>query len=371
MTIRDHLAFTLALHRAIAPDATRNSCWSPFSVASALGLAAVGAAGTTREELAAALLGAGEGNLDEQAKLLAVGAELDPAGHNAEPPTLAVSNTMWTRKNVQLEPDFTAELERWPGGAVRGAPFDTDPEQARHLINTDVATTTHDLIPELIPPGVITTGTLAALVNALYLKAAWFNEFPKSATKPAPFHAPTGTRPTDTMRLTKRLGYAARHGWQVVTLGAHGGLHAAILLPDGDLAAAESALTADTLADLLTATSTARASLWLPKLDVTARSELAPALAQIGVRTLFTDHADLSGISATTRLKVSAVLHEAVLRVDEQGFEGAAATAMVFLAAAMVREEEPIEVRVDRPFLFLVRRNDGPVYFLARVTDPS
>lgn len=371
MTIRDHLAFTLALHRAIAPDTSQNSCWSPFSVASALGLTAEGAAGPTRAELASVLLGAGEGNLDEQAKLLAIGAELDPPRPNAEAPQLAVSNTMWTRQDVQLEPDYTAELERWPGGAVRGAPFDTAPEQARALINSDVADTTHDLIPELIPPGVINTGTLAALVNALYLKSAWLNDFPTSATKPAPFHTPSGSRQADTMRLTKRLGYAHRHGWQAVALGAQGGLHATVLLPDGDLADAETALTPAVLADLLSATDTARVSLWLPKLDVTGRSELAPALAGLGVRTLFTDHADLSGISASHRLKVSAVLHEAVLRVDEQGFEGAAATAMVFRAAAMLREEDPIDVRVDRPFLFLVRRDDGPIYFLARVTDPT
>lgn len=371
MTIRDHLAFTLALQRAIAPHGRRNSCWSPFSVASALSLTAAGADGATRSELCGALLGAGEGNLDEQAKLLAIGAELDEVGPNAEPPQLAVSNTMWTRSGVQLEREFQAELERWPGGAVRGAPFDSDPEQARRLINADVAGTTRDLIPELIPPGMIRPSTLAALVNALYLKAPWVNTFPDSATAPAPFHTPAGTREVDTMRLTKRIGYAATSGWQVVELGAHGGLEAVVLLPDGDLTDAESALTADRLAELLAAPVSTRVSLWLPKLDVTGRSDLGPALGDLGVRTLFTDESDLSRISRSTRLKVSAVLHESVLRVDEKGFEGASATAAMFLAAAIRRDDDPVEVRVDRPFLFLVRRTDGPIYFLARVTDPA
>jgi serpin B len=61
-----------------------------------------------------------------------------------------------------------------------------------------------------------------------------------------------------------------------------------------------------------------------------------------------------------------------VLTIDERGLEGAAATAVAMRMAAMHREvRPPIEVRVDRPFLFLVRhRPSGAVYFLARVVQP-
>jgi serpin B len=61
-----------------------------------------------------------------------------------------------------------------------------------------------------------------------------------------------------------------------------------------------------------------------------------------------------------------------VLTVDEQGLEGAAATGMVMRALALHRDlSEPVVVRVDRPFLFMVRhRPSGAVYFLARVTSP-
>ena len=62
----------------------------------------------------------------------------------------------------------------------------------------------------------------------------------------------------------------------------------------------------------------------------------------------------------------------AVLRVDEQGLEGAAATAAVVSLTAAAPPSRPVVVRLDRPFLLLVRhRRSGEVYFLARVADPG
>ena len=56
--------------------------------------------------------------------------------------------------------------------------------------------------------------------------------------------------------------------------------------------------------------------------------------------------------------------------MDEQGFEGAAATALTMRLTSMI-VDEPVAVTVDRPFLLLVRHaGTGAVYFLARVVEP-
>jgi serpin B len=173
------------------------------------------------------------------------------------------------------------------------------------------------------------------------------------------------------MRLAKRLGYGAAGGWQVVMLPAAGEVDGIVLLPDGDLTTEESTVDTDALAGLLAAPIQRQVTLYLPKFRVRAKANLNQTLAGLGVRTMFTDSADFSGISAS-RLAVDSVVHEAVLTVDEQGLEGAAATALVMRAAAMVRDTaEPVEVHVDRPFLFLVRhRPSGAIYFLSRVVRP-
>jgi serine protease inhibitor len=395
------LAFTLALHRAVDPDPDNDLCWSPFSVLSALGLTAEGAEGASREELVGALLGespavtggggtpAGDpaagtaardraedglgwdGRLKAQAALLAAAAELVDTGHG-EAPVLAVANTLWATEKLPIRRDFADELARWPNGAVKAAPFEDAPEDARKLINTDVAETTRGLIPELIPPGSIQPTTVAALVNALYLKVAWQHRFADSGTGPRPFHAPTGTYEPASMRQTERLGYAHRDGWQVVTLPAAGGVDAVVLLPDEPLTVAEPALDAGKLRELLDTTSSQRVQLTMPKINVSTRASFKHPLLDLGVRTPFVaGRAGLIRLCPDPRLYVDDVLHESVLKFDEQGLEGAAATAVTMRMMSMAMPSDPVVVDVDRPFLVVVlHRETGVPYFVARVVHP-
>lgn len=365
-----HLAFTLTLHRVTAPDPTVNACWSPFSVASALGLLTQGARGLSRDELAVMLVGEKSGDIGELGALLKRASVLAQHRDNEDEPVIAVANTLWTDEAVEILAAFVEELGRWSSGTVKSAPFQHDPEQARELINLDVAKTTRNLIPELLPGGAIAPDTVSTLVNALYLKCAWRYRFTEGGTAPRPFHTPRGTRDVPTMTLTERIGYAATDGWQVVQLPAVGGVEATVLLPDGDLADAEPGLDADLLGRLLDAPRPQQVSLWLPKVEVRTKAELSRALSQLGVNTVFTDSADLSGITLA-RIAVQAVLHEAVLKLDEQGLEGAAATAVMMRMVSMPTGR-PVELHVDRPFLLVVRHQQtGVVYFLARVVDPA
>ncbi|OXM54670.1 serpin family protein [Amycolatopsis thailandensis] len=355
--VESHLRFGLDLYRVLA-SRTENACFSPYSIASALGLVTQAAKGKTREELIALL-----GDPDELADLLGKASSLLDDG-----PELAVANTLWAWDGLPLEKSFREEIATWPGGKVESAPFGEDPEEARRLINADVAEATRELIPELLKPGTVAPDTVAAIVNALYLKTAWQNPFSRDNTAPADFHAPSGTRTVPTMWLEKQLDHTHEDGWQVVRLGAEGGVEAIILLPDGELDDAE--LDAGKLSGLLENTRSKTLALSLPKLDLDVDSPLTAKLKELGVRTMFTGDADLTGLADDDRLEVSDVLHQSVLRIDEQGLEGAAATA-VLMRLTSIMVEEPLEVAVDRPFLLLVRHaSTGVIYFLARVVEP-
>ncbi|MGH3517580.1 MAG: serpin family protein [Haloechinothrix sp.] len=365
------MRLSLALQEVLAPGNV-NSCFSPYSVASALGMVCQAARGDTADEIRVLLAG-GDADIAKQVDLLRDASTL-AGGGNGEDPVFAVSNTLWAWEGLRLKEGYLTDLAGWPGARVQTAPFRADPEAARHAINTDVAETTHDLIKELVPPGAVHVDTVASLVNALYLKAAWRNRFADHDTSEEQFHTPTGSRPVATMRQVERLGYAARGGWQAVVLPAAGGVEAIVLLPDTDLPEAEAALDADVLADVLAAPTKRQVELHLPKLDLAMNAELVDSLRKLGVHQLFTTAADLGGLAEVTddeRLYVDRVLHESVLKIDEQGLEGAAATAVMMRLTSMV-VEQPVEVRADRPFLLLIRHAaTGAVYFLARVTDPA
>ncbi len=353
---RPHVDFALALDRQL--PATGDLAWSPYSVASAIGLAAAGARGATRDELSAAL--APGGDLQELGRALRAAASPGEA-------EAAVANTLWARLGLQILDGYRQELLGWPGGGVELADFAGDPEGARRAINADVEKTTRGLIRELVKRGTIRSDVGAVVVNALYLKVAWRLPFPQEATGPEEFHAPAGTHPVPTMRLKERLAYAERDGWRMVTLPTAADVVVDVLLPpDGGR------LTADTLTRLSGAATTTLVDLALPRFRVTTELELNGPLRTLGMASAFLpNEADFSGITTDDRLYVSNVVHQTVLRVDEQGFEGAAATALVMRAVAMV-VADPVPFRVDRPFLVLVRHRDtGVIYFLARVTDPA
>jgi len=363
------LRFALALHGQVAGRRDAGFAWSPYSVASALGLVAAGGRGRTRDELVAAL--APDGDLDRLAAALAAGGALEQAPDAAA--RLAVANTLWADLTLPLSPAYLDVVKSWPGGSARGADFRGDPDGARRGINADVERGTHGLITDLIEPGLISRDTGAVVVNALWLRASWLKPFDEGGTRPQRFRAPGGDVDVPTMRVTRRLPYVARDGWTVVTVPAGEGVVADVLLPDGDLATAEAGLDADRLEALLSAASPTEVALELPRVRVEAQASLAEPLAQLGVRTLFTPQADLSGVTGgAERLAVDAAVHKAVLTLDEAGLEGAAATAvMMTRLASVTAPRRPVPVRVDRPFLLLVRhRPTGALYFLARVTDP-
>lgn len=367
------LAFSRSLHRALAPSVESSFCWSPYSVLSALGLVAEATTGPAHEQLCAALG-------DDPAKLrtaVAAASALDDPGKAREQPELAASNVLWADDELAPKQDYLAELAAWPGGAVRSTRIRAAPEQARQEINADVAETTRGLIPELLQPGTIDPDTVAALVNALYLKTSWQEAFDGNDTRERTFHTPGRSRRVPMMHVNRDLPYAAAHGWQVVGLPALGGVEAVVLLPDATsdpvraLETAEGALTSENLAALVGSTGTQRVELALPRFEVRGNAELRAPLGALGVDTVFTPQADFSPLTDRP-MRVSTAVHEAVLRVDENGLEGAAATAAVMRLTSVARPPRPIRVTVDRPFWFLVRhRASGVPYFLARVTDPG
>jgi serpin B len=109
----------------------------------------------------------------------------------------------------------------------------------------------------------------------------------------------------------------------------------------------------------------------MPKFKVESSFSLVDALAALGMPSAFSEAANFSGMDGTHELFITDVLHKAFVDVDEEGTEAAAATAVIVgLKSAM--PQEPVEVTVDRPFMFLIRdMKTGTVLFVGRVMDPS
>ena len=108
----------------------------------------------------------------------------------------------------------------------------------------------------------------------------------------------------------------------------------------------------------------------MPKFEFDAKLGLANTLASMGMPDAFSGSADFSGMTGERDLFISDVIHQAFVSVDEAGTEAAAATAVIM--KLLSAPEPPVELTIDRPFVFLIRDIEtGAILFVGRVVDPS
>ncbi|MBM4431860.1 MAG: serpin family protein, partial [Chloroflexi bacterium] len=174
------------------------------------------------------------------------------------------------------------------------------------------------------------------------------------------------------MQQSERLGYAEGPGYVAVELPYLGGeLSMVILLPaQGQFEAFAQGLDARELADILRRVEYTQVNLALPRFKFESEFPLKEALQRLGMLETFEATADFSGMVGRKELFIDDVYHKAFVAVDERGTEAAAATAVVIAVTSM--PTEPKEVRVDRPFVFLIRDVEtDAVLFLGHVVNPA
>jgi serpin B len=120
--------------------------------------------------------------------------------------------------------------------------------------------------------------------------------------------------------------------------------------------------------------------LYLPRFKINwGAVDIGDQLTALGMPLAFSWEADFSGINGhqpphQDSLFISRVLHKAMVDMNEEGTEAAAATAVVGLttgATGPLRGPVPI-FRADHPFLFAIReRQTGAILFLGRMADPT
>jgi serpin B len=390
----------LDLFRQLAPQKPNaNLVLSPYSIASALALVYAGAEGTTREEMAHALhfapddapVRTGFAGLRESLDQIAARSQTVAEARRRSGGRLDViewhaANRLFGQRGYAFRDAFLSLMKEGYGAPFEALDFRHAAEAGRSTINSWVQTQTRDKIRNLIPSGGVNASTRLVLVNALYLKAPWAKPFEEAETKARPFHVGGQEQTTDvpTMHAVKFGGYAEENGTIVVTSDYIGqGLQFLVVLPPEGKAL-------DAFAAELTPADFARwarlgnghpqsLSLFLPRFRVEgATIPLGPALRAIGVKSAFDDPAGSANFDRIAPrlpddyLALAEIFHQTFVAVDEEGTEAAAATAATMLTlAAAAAPPRPIEVRVDRPFLFAIQhRASGACLFLGRITDP-
>jgi len=253
-----------------------------------------------------------------------------------------------------------------------------DSSGSAETINKWVAEKTNNKVPEIVPASAIGSRTRLILVNAIYFKGDWKEKFDAKSTRDADFDvSPTEKVKVKMMHLSDEKFYYGKNDelkCQAVELPYAGGtLNMFIILPDHkatSLTEVEKKLTFDDLSGIRQKFKMIHqeVNLFLPKFKLDEKLSLAEALSGMGMKDLFMEGlADLSGVDGSKELYVSQVLHRAVVDVNEEGTEAAAATA-ILTAECYV---EKVIFRADRPFLFFIQdKATKSILFLGRLVKP-
>jgi serpin B len=358
-------AFAWALYDVVG-ESGENVFFSPMSISAAFGMVYGGAAGNTATEMEEVLaIGLEAGAWHGIFGVLL--ADLD-TGRSCGPVEVAIGNQVFVKDGFTLHESYQELLS-----TDYDAPFETfsDHTDAVEQVNAWADKETRGNIPELLQE--LDPSTVMVLANAIYMKADWSEPFDTAMTTTDPFFLADGSEiQVDTMHGTLPGSWGVVEGGQVISLPYDGDqLSMVIAVPDADvlLSDFEAMFTAGGSLFMTAPLANAELTLSMPKFELRERLDLVPILTVMGMADLFSpSEADLSGMS-DAQLYVGAAVHEAWVQVDEEGTEAAAATAVGVDTTSA--GPEPVEVVLDRPFLFQVRDEvTGTVLFMGRVADP-
>lgn len=367
-----NLQFTFRLHKELSRDNTKNLFLSPFSISTALAMTYLGAKGNTADQMADVLGFSGvKGSVHQSfEKYLTI---LLKENDNF---TLHTANRLFPNDRSKVEDDYKNEcIKHYKADIV---PLDfTQSEAARKTINDWVSEKTKNKIKDLIDPSLLTPNVFMVLVNAIYFKGNWASQFDEKNTRKGGFHINYSEEVEVDMMYQKKkfnFGYNPQLLCSILEMPYKGeSLSMVFILPDtiDGLEAVEEALTPQMFSELQSTMNNAKdVEVYLPKFKLETKFQLSTILSKLGMSDAFNgEKADFSGMDKMKSVFISEVVHQAFVEVNEEGTEAAAATGVVMMKRAAVRN---FIFKADKPFLFFIKdKTTNVILFSGRLSRPE
>ncbi|CAO2595712.1 Serpin B9 [Lemmus lemmus] len=368
-TFAIHLLKTLCQN-----NPSKNVCYSPVSVSSALAMVLLGAKGDTAVQISQALCLNPEKDIHQGFQRL-----LSNLNKPNRKYLLRMVNRLFAEITHEFLPTFKESCLQFYHSELEQLSFATAPEESRKHINTWVSKQTEGKIPELLSDDSDDLETRLVLVNTLYFKGRWHKEFDIEGTHEMPFKINLKEkRPVQMMcqEDTFNLAYVNEVQAQVLEMPYEGmELSFVVLLPDDgvDLSQVENNLTFEKLTtwtkpNFMKSTTV---EVFLPKFKLQEDYDMKSVFPHLGMVDVFQDgKADLSGMSPERDLCVSKFVHKSVVEVNEEGTEAAAASAGKDVLLSTCEDDVPTFC-ADHPFLFFIRHNKtNSLLFCGRFSSP-
>ncbi|MCA1991675.1 MAG: serpin family protein [Coleofasciculus sp. S288] len=350
-------------------DSDKNVFVSPTSIAIALSMTYNGASGETQQAMAKALEFQGLSLQDVNQANQVLKASLE----NADPDVqLSIANSLWARQGIDFKPQFMQQNRQFYGAKVTELDF-AKPD-APNIINNWVKENTRGKIEQIVDQ--LKPDDLLFLINAIYFKGNWTEQFDKSRTTERPFYLLDGTQKQHPMMSQSgEYRYYENESFQAVSLPyGTGRLSLYVFLPrqNTTLEAFHQQLDTENWQQWINQFHMRDGSIQLPRFKFDYDIQLNNALKALGMEVAFDDaKADFSNMTSAS-VVIDEVKHKTFVEVNEEGTEAAAVTSTRVVPTSARMPEEPFQMIVDRPFFCAIRDNQtGTILFMGSIVEPK
>ena len=341
--------FAIRLFKA-SEESGKNTLISPLSVLCALAMTANGAEEETLAQMEEVL-----GMTTEELNLYLYSYMQNlPQGEKYK---LSLANSIWFTEDERftVNQDFLQTNADYYGADIYKAPFN---DQTCKDINNWVKQNTDEMIPEILDE--IPADAIMYLVNALAFEAEWSEIYEKQQVREGKFTKEDGTKQDVELMYGVEGTYLEDENATGFKKYYKGGKYAFVaMLPNEGVSVSDyvASLNGESLNTLLNNTQHTTVHTAIPKFETEYNVEMSAILKDMGMTKAFDIYnADFEGLGTSTagNIFINRVLHKTFISVGEKGTKAGAATVVEMADGAAAEPQEPKEVYLDRPFVYML-----------------
>ena len=233
-------------------------------------------------------------------------------------------------------------------------------------INNWCKNKTHGKIDKILDE--LSDDTAMILINAVYFKGEWASKFDSYLTKNLSFYNfGTEEKKVETMSQIEHFRFYEDKKVKAIELRfKEDYMSAIIILPSEEIDINKYidtlSISKDEYSKIIKGLNWAKVHIQLPKFELKYGQILNEILIDLGMYDAFSaENADFTGLRKESGLFINRVIHKTYLKVFEDGCEAAGVTVIDVTDGALPGQEEKIyDMKVNRPFLFLLKNSKLP-----------
>ncbi len=354
-----------------------NGVFSPLSLEAVLTLLMQGSKGESYQALENFLQLKGTKPLEH---LLTLKEAVDHIDHfhrdyNENAPTkMKLAFGLVSSKKYSLDPETVNPVKNQLGLYMESYDFKRENQKALDGVNSWIEKMTEDKVKKLLD--MISEETVMLLINTLYLKSSWQDKFKEESNQKVDFTLDMGSaKKVEMMYKKEHFNYVKDEHFQAVQVLIDApDIEFWFLRPEESIEKTKEHIAKTPLKTLFDSRYSQKIELFLPKFKIKNKLKLMSVLRKEGLEILTqSPNLELDGF---LKEKGDFIISEAIqgnfFAVDENGVEAASATVLGMRAGGMPKPEEPLVLKFDKPFLFLMyQKSSGRMLFEGQVYDPE